>query len=149
MVFIVLYTRNKGRRKIGILDHLLLEIRQFSPTTHGMNWFLFLVYRDYVCQSPDWRSCLLQTASESSYRGPCHYEKFSLTNCWSVITHFTRGFFISGFTENCHKDCDSWFGDSDSLYFHSSASKDNLGSVAFHTNGHDKLDKRLTSVGLR
>ena len=29
MVFIVLYTRNKGRRKIGILDHLLLVIRQF------------------------------------------------------------------------------------------------------------------------
>ena len=59
------------------------------------------------------------------------------------------GFFISGYTRNCYKDCGGWCGDGVSPYFRTSASQSRYGGVAFNTNGHAQLNTKSISVGLR
>ena len=63
---------------------------------------------------------------------------------------FYSGFFVSGFTSNCYKLCDWWCSDGFSPFFRTAASTDpNLKGVAFNINGHEPLDNRLISVGVR
>ena len=57
------------------------------------------------------------------------------------------GFLVSGYRDGCDKHCDNWCGDSVSPYFRT-ANSDATG-VAFNSNGHRNLNKRLVSVGLR
>lgn len=64
-------------------------------------------------------------------------------------TSFFTGFFASGFTNNCYKQCNSWCGDSQSPYFRTAASSAHYLGVAFNTNGHRPLNNRKISVGLR
>ena len=66
-------------------------------------------------------------------------------------TSFYSGFFISGFTSNCYKQCGSWCGDTASPYFRTAATSSSYRGVAFNTNGHSPNipSSRLISVGLR
>ena len=63
-------------------------------------------------------------------------------------TSFYSGFFVSGY-RNCYKQCDYWCGDGVSPYFRTASSDSHYFGVAFNTNGHIPLVKRLISVGLR
>jgi len=64
-------------------------------------------------------------------------------------TSFYAGFFVSGHTQNCYKDCNSWCSDGNSPYFRTASSDKRYLGVAFNTNGHRPLSNRLISVGLR
>ena len=59
---------------------------------------------------------------------------------------FFSGFFVSGYTNNCYKVCNNWCGDRSSPFFRTAS---NYGGVSFNTNGHDHMNDRLISVGLR
>lgn len=61
---------------------------------------------------------------------------------------FYGGFFVSGYT-SCYKQCRQWCGDSVSPYFRTASTSSGYLGVAFNTNGHRSVDKRLISVGLR
>ena len=61
---------------------------------------------------------------------------------------FYSGFFVSGFTGNCYKQCRHWCEDYSSPYFRTSANSSYIG-VAFNTNGARVVNNRLMSVGLR
>ena len=60
---------------------------------------------------------------------------------------FYRGFFVSGYTGECYKQCDKWCADFDSPYFRTATSSST--GVAFNSNGARSHSKRLMSVGLR
>ncbi|KAL9971685.1 hypothetical protein ACROYT_G017883 [Oculina patagonica] len=62
---------------------------------------------------------------------------------------FYSGFFVSGYTGNCYKRCNSWCGDLSSPYFRTASTSSSYKGVAFNTNGHRPLSNRLISVGLR
>ena len=64
---------------------------------------------------------------------------------------FYSGFFISGFTSNCYKQCGNWCGDTASPYFRTASTSSYYRGVAFNTNGHNPNipSSRLISVGLR
>ena len=64
---------------------------------------------------------------------------------------FYSGFFISGYTSNCYKRCNSWCGDTASPYFRTASTSTHYRGVAFNTNGHSPNipSSRLISVGLR
>ena len=66
-------------------------------------------------------------------------------------TSFYSGFFVSGYTNDCYKQCDSWCNDPVSPYFRTASSDEHFKffGVAFNTTGHRSLYKRLISVGLR
>ena len=66
-------------------------------------------------------------------------------------TSFYSGFFVSGYTNDCYKQCDSWCNDPVSPYFRTASSDEQYKffGVAFNTTGHRPLYKRLISVGLR
>ena len=66
-------------------------------------------------------------------------------------TSFYSGFFVSGYTDDCYKQCDSWCNDPVSPYFRTASSDEHFKffGVAFNTTGHRSLYKRLISVGLR
>lgn len=66
-------------------------------------------------------------------------------------TAFFTGFFVSGHTGNCYKQCDSWCGDKASPYFRTASTNANYKGVAFNVNGHypNIPSNRLISVGLR
>ncbi|KAJ7391334.1 hypothetical protein OS493_019468 [Desmophyllum pertusum] len=64
-------------------------------------------------------------------------------------TSFYSGFFVSGYTGNCYKQCNSWCGDTASPYFRTASTSASYKGVAFNTNGHRALGNRLISVGLR
>jgi hypothetical protein len=63
---------------------------------------------------------------------------------------FYPGYFISGYTK-CFKKCNNWCSDRSTPYFrtdgHSATSS--YDGVAFNTNGHQSLNRKLVSVGLR
>ncbi len=63
---------------------------------------------------------------------------------------FYPGYFISGYT-NCHKKCNHWCGDYRSPYFRTDgdSTKSSYDGVAFNTNGHRSLGRKVMSVGLR
>ena len=63
-------------------------------------------------------------------------------------TSFYSGFFVSGY-KNFYKQCDSWCLDKVSPYFRTAATGLSFFGVAFNTNGHRLVNKRLISVGLR
>ena len=63
-------------------------------------------------------------------------------------TSFYSGFFVSGY-KNCYKQCDGWCSDEVSPYFRTAATRFGFFGVAFNTNGHRLVNKRLISVGLR
>lgn len=64
---------------------------------------------------------------------------------------FYSGFFVSGFTGNCYKQCHSWCGDTSSPYFRTAATSSLYDGVAFNVNGHhpNNVPNRLMSVGVR
>ncbi len=62
---------------------------------------------------------------------------------------FYSGFFISGYTSSCYKQCDSWCRDQASVYFRTASTSANYKGVAFNINGAPSLSNRLISVGLR
>ena len=62
---------------------------------------------------------------------------------------FYSGFFISGYTANCKKQCHSWCNDRASPYFRSASTSSGYAGVAFNINGHRPRGRRLISVGLR
>ena len=64
---------------------------------------------------------------------------------------FYSGFFVSGYTGNCYKQCSSWCGDNVSPFFRTAAANVHFSGVAFNTNGAapNKVSNRLVSVGLR
>ena len=62
-------------------------------------------------------------------------------------SHYS-GFLISGYNNNCYKECDMWCGDSSSPYFRT-ASYPDFSGVAFNVNGHSARSNKLISVGLR
>ena len=64
---------------------------------------------------------------------------------------FYSGFFVSGLTGNCYKQCNSWCGDTSSPYFRTASTSSSYNGVAFNTNGHspNRVSNRLISVGLR
>ena len=64
---------------------------------------------------------------------------------------FYSGFFVSGYTGNCYKQCNSWCNDNRSPYFRTASTDSRYKGVAFNTNGlHPNVPKnRLMSVGLR
>ncbi|KAL9976785.1 hypothetical protein ACROYT_G014118 [Oculina patagonica] len=66
-------------------------------------------------------------------------------------TSFYTGFFVSGYTGNCYKQCNSWCGDKASPYFRTASTSASYKGVAFNTNGHHPNipGNRLISVGLR
>jgi len=66
-------------------------------------------------------------------------------------TAFYTGFFVSGYTSNCYKQCNNWCGDRTSPYFRTSSTNSHYKGVAFNTNGHhpNVPNNRLMSVGLR
>ena len=63
---------------------------------------------------------------------------------------FFTGFFVSGHTGSCYKQCDSWCDDKASPYFRTASTHSSYKGVAFNTNGHDPNipSNRLISVGL-
>ena len=64
-------------------------------------------------------------------------------------TSFYSGFFVSGYTDSCYKQCNSWCSDSTAPYFRTAATQSNFNGVAFNKNGAASLGNRLISVGLR
>ncbi|KAJ7388495.1 calcium ion binding [Desmophyllum pertusum] len=64
---------------------------------------------------------------------------------------FYSGFFVSGYTGSCYKQCNSWCGDKASPYFRTASTNAAYKGVAFNTNGHQPniLSNRLISVGVR
>ena len=64
-------------------------------------------------------------------------------------TSFYSGFFVSGLTSNCYKQCVNWCGDTRSLHFRTAATNSVHRGVAFNANGHRPVNARLMSVGLR
>lgn len=62
---------------------------------------------------------------------------------------FYAGFFISGKSPKCYKQCGHWCGDTTSPYFRSASTNSGYAGVAFDVNGHGALSRRLISVGLR
>ena len=64
---------------------------------------------------------------------------------------FYSGFFVSGLTGNCYKQCNHWCGDTSSPYFRTASTSSSYNGVAFNTNGHspNRVSNRLISVGLR
>ena len=66
-------------------------------------------------------------------------------------TSFYTGFFVSGYTGNCYKQCNNWCGDKASPYFRTASTNANYKGVAFNSNGHHPNipSNRLISVGLR
>ena len=64
-------------------------------------------------------------------------------------TVFYSGFFISGKSPNCYKQCNYWCSDITSPYFRSAVTSSGYGRVAFNVNGHRPRNSRLISVGLR
>ena len=63
-------------------------------------------------------------------------------------TSFYSGFFVSGYTKS-YKQCSDWCGDLVSPYFRTASTSSGYPGVAFNTNGHQPVAKRLISVGLR
>ena len=61
------------------------------------------------------------------------------------------GFFISGYTNNCYKECPNWCVDIFSPYFRTASTNWNFRGVAFNTNGYfpNVPGNRLISIGLR
>lgn len=59
------------------------------------------------------------------------------------------GFFVSGFTNKCYKECGDWCGDSVSPYFRTAGHRSDLSGIAFNVNGHSARINKLVSVGLR
>ena len=72
--------------------------------------------------------------------------KYQLLIC---DVRFYSGFFISGYTSNCFKQCHHWCSDGGSPYFRSASTSSSYAGVAFNSNGHRPLNSRLISVGLR
>ena len=64
-------------------------------------------------------------------------------------TSFYSGFFVSGYTQDCDKQCSRWCGDLVSPYFRTATTSSSYSCVAFNTNGQRALNERPTSVGLR
>ncbi|XP_068702923.1 uncharacterized protein [Montipora foliosa] len=62
---------------------------------------------------------------------------------------FYTGFFVSGLTRNCYKQCNSWCGDTSSPYFRTASTHSGYKGVAFNANGHQPVSPRLMNVGLR
>ncbi|KAJ7388496.1 calcium ion binding [Desmophyllum pertusum] len=64
---------------------------------------------------------------------------------------FYSGFFVSGYTASCYKQCNSWCSDKASPYFRTASTNAAYKGVAFNTNGHQPniLSNRLISVGVR
>ena len=60
---------------------------------------------------------------------------------------FFSGFLVSGYTDNCYKQCTKWCADNVSPYFRTATSSST--GVAFNSNGARSHSKRLMSVGLR
>ena len=71
--------------------------------------------------------------------------KYQLLIC---NTSFYKGFFVSGYTD-CYKKCDSWCGDTSSIYFRTATSSASYKGVAFNQNGHSSKTSKLMSVGIR
>ena len=64
-------------------------------------------------------------------------------------TSFYSGFFVSGYTGGCYKQCTSWCSDLASPYFRTASTSANFKGVAFNNKGATSLGNRLISVGLR
>ena len=64
-------------------------------------------------------------------------------------TSFYSGFFVSGYTDDCYKQCDSWCHDLVSPYFRTATTSPHYSGVSFNINGYRPVNKRLISVGLR
>ena len=65
-------------------------------------------------------------------------------------TAFYKGFFISGYYNNCLKTCGYWCEDRSSAYFRTSvAYGSSYYGVAFNENGFRWMSNRLISVGIR
>ena len=64
-------------------------------------------------------------------------------------TLYFSGFFVSGYTSACYKQCSDWCGDGVSPYFRTAHTNAIFSGVAFNSNGHNPLNNRLISVGLR
>ena len=62
---------------------------------------------------------------------------------------FYTGFFVSGFTGNCYKQCLNWCKDTKSPYFRTATTKKAQKGVAFNVNDYRGVSNRLMSVGLR
>ena len=62
---------------------------------------------------------------------------------------FYSGFMVSGFTDECSKQCHDWCADVSSPYFRTASNSSLYKGVAFNTNGARVLSNRLMSVGLR
>ncbi|XP_067040186.1 uncharacterized protein [Acropora muricata] len=63
---------------------------------------------------------------------------------------FYTGFFVSGFTGNCYKQCNHWCSDTKSPYFRTASTSKFHKGVAFNVNDYKRvLSNRLMSVGLR
>lgn len=59
------------------------------------------------------------------------------------------GFFVSGFTNQCYKECGNWCSDYVSPYFRTAGYRPDLSGIAFDVNGHSARVNKLVSVGLR
>jgi len=78
--------------------------------------------------------------------GPNNFYKYQLLICDDP---FYSGFLVSGYTDNCYKECANWCSDSESPYFRTASTSAAYKGVAFNNNGNRPLNKTLMSVGLR
>ncbi|XP_015749729.1 PREDICTED: uncharacterized protein LOC107329563 [Acropora digitifera] len=63
---------------------------------------------------------------------------------------FYSGFFVSGFTGNCYKQCTNWCSDTKSPYFRTASTNKSHKGVAFNVNDYKRvISNKLMSVGLR
>ncbi|XP_028395774.1 uncharacterized protein LOC114519797 [Dendronephthya gigantea] len=87
----------------------------------------------------------LWTANEDGVATTAY--KYQMVIC---DTSFLKGLFVSGYTNNCYKHCDSWCNDRLSAYFRTSPVSDpGYKGVAFNENGQRPNPNRLISVGIR
>ncbi|XP_078371593.1 fibrinogen-like protein A [Oculina patagonica] len=84
------------------------------------------------------------------------WDGFGADNAFSyqllICDHpFYSGFFVSGYTSNCYKQCHFWRGDKSSPYFRTASNDTSYKGVAFNINGHSPnvVNNSLISVGLR
>ena len=62
---------------------------------------------------------------------------------------FYSGFFVSGYTGSCYKQCSSWCSDFSTPFFRTASTHSKFKGVAFNKNGATSLGNRLISVGAR
>jgi len=82
-----------------------------------------------------------RTTASTSYS----YQLLICSNGW-----MPTGFFMSGYTGSCYKQCGSWCSDMDSPYFrYNGDTGSSYNGVSFNTNGHRVVSYITMSVGLR